>query len=80
MVPSHDNLHITGTTAISDAFFGAGSGPVWLAELTCVGNETNLLGCPFPDSVGASNCAHALDASVICQRRESNFLNSVSIH
>ncbi len=63
-----------GVTAISDAFFGAGDGPVWLSELTCRGNESNLLECPYPGSVGASNCAHALDASVVCQRRECNYI------
>ena len=61
----------SGVTAISDAFFGVGSGPVLLEGLSCIGNETNLLQCTYAGAIGSSNCAHILDASVVCERRQS---------
>ena len=64
-------LLLKGVTAISDAFFGLGTGQVLLSDLGCRGNETNLLECPFPVGVGANNCAHQADASVICEARNS---------
>ena len=62
-----------GATAVSDAFFGPGTGQVLLSDLTCTGNETTLLECPAPGPIGGVNCAHTLDVSVICQRRECEF-------
>lgn len=50
----------------SEAEFGAGTGPVWLNEVTCYGVENKLLDCSYnPPSV--SNCTHSKDAGVRCQ-------------
>ena len=52
--------------AYSSAFFGQGTGTIWLDDVQCTGNEANLINCPAK-SLGSHNCTHAHDAGVRCQ-------------
>lgn len=47
------------------AFFGTGTGIVWLDDVRCTGNETSILNCSH-NGIGRSNCGHGEDANVIC--------------
>nr|XP_045609884.1 uncharacterized protein LOC123765380 [Procambarus clarkii] len=47
------------------ARYGQGTGPVWLDSMDCLGTETDLKQCK-KSQPGASDCAHAEDASVTC--------------
>uniref|UniRef100_A0A3Q4HXQ3 Soluble scavenger receptor cysteine-rich domain-containing protein SSC5D n=1 Tax=Neolamprologus brichardi TaxID=32507 RepID=A0A3Q4HXQ3_NEOBR len=47
------------------AHFGSGSGPVWLDNVGCSGQESALTHCSH-DGFGENNCGHDEDASVIC--------------
>nr|XP_020143248.1 antigen WC1.1-like [Microcebus murinus] len=47
------------------AYFGMGSGPIWLAGLKCTGKESHVWECPSP-GLGQYNCIHAEDAGVTC--------------
>ncbi|KAF1464515.1 Scavenger receptor cysteine-rich domain-containing group B protein, partial [Pygoscelis antarcticus] len=47
------------------AFFGEGTGPIWLDDVRCQGNELSLLGCPA-SPWGVTNCQHREDAAVVC--------------
>ena len=55
--------------------YGIGSGPVWLHNIECTGDEFNLLDCPSVHSDSAygyySICDHYNDASVICPGKYS---------
>ena len=56
------------TSAQSDAYFGQGSGPIWLDEVRCSGSEVNLSDCPH-NGIGRQNCGHHQDAGVICRSK-----------
>ena len=55
-----------GAIARTNAFFGAGSGPIGLDNVACAGSETRLIDCPA-NPIGVHNCVHAEDAGVTCQ-------------
>ncbi|KAM6364604.1 scavenger receptor cysteine-rich domain-containing protein DMBT1-like [Pluvialis apricaria] len=52
-------------SALLEAAFGQGSGPIWLDEVTCAGTEAALALCRA-GSWGSHNCNHGEDASVEC--------------
>ena len=48
-----------------NAFYGQGSGSIWLNGLSCTGNEQRLLDCTALP-IGSNNCGHSDDAGVVC--------------
>ncbi|XDV24639.1 hypothetical protein PO909_028757 [Leuciscus waleckii] len=52
--------------AKSVAYFGQGSGQIWMDDVKCAGNESTLKNCSS-NGWGVNNCSHQQDAGVICQ-------------
>lgn len=50
---------------LGNAHFGQGTGPIFLDDVTCTGNEDSITTCSFA-GYGQSDCDHTEDASVIC--------------
>lgn len=55
----------TAAQALSFAYFGAGTGSIWLDNVHCSGTETHLVNCTA-NPLGSHNCGHYEDASVRC--------------
>ena len=52
--------------AVRNAAFGQGTGPIWLDDVQCVGNERSISHCNHL-GLGAHNCRHNQDAGVVCR-------------
>ncbi|NXS46552.1 C163A protein, partial [Balaeniceps rex] len=55
----------SAVSALSEAAFGEGTGPIWLEKVHCKGTELSLWDCPAKPSFG-KNCDHKEDAAVDC--------------
>ena len=51
--------------SFSVAYFGKGTGPIWLGDIQCSGNEQFLVNCT-KTAIGVHNCEHVEDAGVRC--------------
>ena len=60
---------IIGAKPRFSAFYGQGSGPVFLSELNCTGTEHTILEC-HNDYYAAQTCGHYKDAGVQCLGRQ----------
>ena len=58
-------LSFLGAQSFSFSYFGQGTGPIWLDNVFCSGNEQFLVNCSA-NTIGNHNCAHYEDASVRC--------------
>ena len=54
-----------GTTTTQDQF-GSSSGPVWLRQVRCLGNESKLSHCIHTGAGSIGNCSHTQDVAVKC--------------
>ena len=57
--------YVGAVRAASGAEFGQGNGTVWLTDVKCKGQETNLHECPS-SGWGTNKCKHTHDAGVVC--------------
>jgi len=56
--------------------YGPGTGPVLLADVYCVGNETSIGDCYYSGLVN-SDCDHSEDASVSCATSHVQYGKSI---
>ena len=48
------------------AYFGQGSGPIWLDNIQCIGNESTIVSCVHLGFNVTRSCSHNEDAGVRC--------------
>ncbi|KAL3887262.1 hypothetical protein ACJMK2_027206 [Sinanodonta woodiana] len=68
LAPYPLDKQVTGK-AYKGSMFGYGDGPVWLSDVRCHGNESDIVHCPA-DLTGGVNCDHRNDAGVSCTYNE----------
>ena len=64
-------LIYTGAIPYPNAWFGQGSGNIWLDDLRCSGTESSIFNCSH-DGIGVYgyNCGHDDDIGVECPAGE----------
>ena len=56
-----------GVVARTSAYYGPGTGPIFLDNVACTGTEESLLSCVTAVPMGTHNCIHSKDAGVACK-------------
>lgn len=67
----YDYYGSLGAQYFGKAYFGQGTGPIYLDNVNCIGSESSLLNCTH---ITNHNCIHSEDAGVACP---SEFLPSL---
>ena len=66
--------HVTGGIQYTNAFFGTGTGPIYLNDVACTLSDSQLLECSSRPIL-RHNCDHHDDAGVGCEGNEFGNLN-----
>ena len=56
------------------AYFGPGSGPIWLNNVICTGTESTLGSCGHPGLNITRSCNHSDDAGVRCYGGQGTYV------
>ena len=65
-----------GAITLTGNLFGEGTGYVFMQNVGCLGNETQLLQC-LASATGGHGCTHSQDVEVICRGRS---LGGLGVH
>ena len=58
--------YLAAVSSHSNAYYGQGTGKVWLDQVSCIGTESSIADCPNTGGWGNNACSHGDDAGVIC--------------
>ncbi|XP_052793494.1 deleted in malignant brain tumors 1 protein-like isoform X1 [Mya arenaria] len=59
------NMNVTDGIVKAGAYYGQGNGQIWLDDVNCLGNESNIEDCAH-GGWGHHNCLHNKDVGVMC--------------
>ena len=55
--------------AVTNGVYGLGTGPVWLSNVNCRGDESSLANCTYT-GLNNTGCLHSQDAGLVCSDGE----------
>ena len=58
-------LGLLYVSVVTNAYYGQGEGPIWLANLLCTGSEHQLTECTH-NGFGSHDCRHHEDGGLVC--------------
>ena len=70
------SLFSSGAVGFRRAYFGQGTGRIWLDNVQCSGTETSISSCN-KNAYGVHNCGHHEDAGVRCPRETLLYLSTI---
>ena len=70
------SLFSPGAVGFRRAYFGQGTGRIWLDNVQCSGTETSISSCN-KNAYGVHNCGHNEDAGVRCPRETLLYLSTI---
>ena len=59
----------SASRAVTNGVYGLGTGPVWLSNVNCHGNESSLANCTYT-GLNNTGCLHSQDAGLVCSDGE----------
>ena len=62
-----------GATVLAQFQTSPGSGPIWLDQLACTGEESGLASCRA-NQIGVHDCTHAEDVGIQCLPKSSMYI------
>ena len=68
------------TAALTRAYYGQGSGNIWLSNVNCDGTESSIGNCPHLGWGIHTFCDHSEDASVRCSLSGTYICATVYMH
>ena len=71
-------LCYVGGSAYHNAYFGVGSGPIFMDDVQCTSSSSQLLECPSRPIL-SHNCLHSDDAGVGCEGIINQLLDSPEV-
>ena len=69
----------TAGTARTNAYFGSGTGHIYMKDVTCITSKTSLLQCTS-DPLLSGGCSHSQDAGVECEGKTVIFMPNRPVH
>ena len=72
-VVCHQLGYLSAVVTPLPAYYGEGTGPIWLSNVKCNGNESNLFACVH-SRIGNHNCGHDQDVSIKCTSKSPRII------
>ena len=64
---------VAALTTRDNAYYGEGSGQIWLDNVACTGTELNIEDCSH-NGWGIENCNHGEDVGVVCSTVNGKYI------